>query len=182
MKKLIFFVLIPLALAACQKAGAPPNKIVASKQDTIPDSAFFRLDLIKDSTNRFGIEEAVVHFNHIYHLSYNLANGEDAAPPPGYDPNFYIFVLTSDDIATLEVGVPYSAGVKVPLSFTAAGGPCVLKVSQQKKIPADIHIWCKDNYLKDSVDLQKGNYNFTIDKADTNSFGKKRFQIIVGPK
>jgi hypothetical protein len=45
-----------------------------------------------------------------------------------------------------------------------------------------MHIFCKDNYLKDSLDLRKGNYNFTIDNADANSFGKKRFQIAVRPQ
>jgi len=33
--------------------------------------------------------------------------------------------------------------------------------------------------LKDSLDLRTGNYHFNVDQADTNSFGKKRFQIVV---
>lgn len=179
MKKLTLFALIPLALASCQKSGTSPIKVATSTQDTIPDTAYFKVQLIKDSTVRGGTNEILVVFNHKFHLSNKI--GEDAIAP-SWGPNLAILGITSDGALVIEDGIPYSPQVSIPLFVTATTGPYWLKAYTLSKIPADMHIWCKDNYSKDSVDLRKGNYNFNIDKADTNSFGKKRFQIIVGPK
>ena len=181
MKKLILLVLIPIAFIACQKSGTNPTKTVGSKQDTIPDTAYFKVQLIKDSTIKNGTNEILVEFNHKFHLSFTTMNSEDVALP-GWNPNFAILGITSDGTLVGWDGIPYSPGVSIPLFITATTGPYLLKAYFLKKIPSDMHIWCKDNYLKDSLDLRKGNYNFTIDNADANSFGKNRFQIIVGPK
>jgi hypothetical protein len=58
-------------------------------------------------------------------------------------------------------------------------GTYLLKISYERSIPADVEIWIKDTYLRDSVDVRTGNYNFNIDKADTNSFGGKRFRLVL---
>jgi hypothetical protein len=182
MKKLLLIALIPLALTACQKSGTNPTKITASKHDTIPDTGYFKVQLIKDSTIKNGTNEILVVFNHKFHLSYNSTGISEDAAVPGWNPNLNILAITSDGILVNEDGVPYSPGVSIPLFITATDGPYLIKAYLLKKIPSDIHIWCKDNYLKDSLDLNKGNYSFTINNADTNSFDKKRFQIVVRPQ
>jgi hypothetical protein len=95
MKKSILLALVVLAFAACQKSGTNPTKITASKQDTIPDTAYFKVQLIKDSTIRNGTNEILVEFNHKFHLSFTTMNSEDVAPP-GWNPNFAILGIASD--------------------------------------------------------------------------------------
>jgi hypothetical protein len=155
-------------------------------QDTLSDSALFKIQLlnVKDSLpppSWAGRVEMLIHFNHAYHLSYNSNNAEDATVP-GYNPNLNVMGITTDGVIVQWDGIPYKAGVTVPLFVSAASGQYALRAYYLRGFPQDIHIWCKDNYLKDSVDLRKGNYEFIVDHADTNQFGKKRFEIILGPK
>jgi hypothetical protein len=84
MKKLILLALIPLALAACQKAGTSPTKPIVIAKDTIPDSAALKIQLVKDSSNNV---EFLVLFSRNFHLNY--INSEDNGFP-GWNPNFNI--------------------------------------------------------------------------------------------
>lgn len=126
----------------------------------------------------------LIHFHHAYHLSFNhgSADNDEDITVPGYDPNLNVMGITTDGFIVQVDGIPYKAGVRVPLFVSVASGQYVLRAYYLRWFPKDIHIWCKDNFLKDSVDLRKGNYNFTVDKADTNQWGMKRFVISVGPK
>lgn len=192
MKKLSLFALLILTVGffSCRKSGVTPSKLKI--QDTLSDSALFKIQLVNvnDSlpiTSWSGRAETLIKFNHAYHLSYYVGNDEDASDGPGLpgpnDPVLSVFSITSDGIYLIVDGIPYKAGVTVPLLVTAAtSGQYVIKAYYLRWFPADIHIWCKDNYLKDSVDLRKGNCQFTIDKTDTSQFGNKRFSIILGPK
>lgn len=173
MKKLILLALIPLALAACQKAGTSPTKPIVIGKDTIPDSAALKIQLVKDSSNNV---EFLVLFSRNFHLNY--INSEDVEVP-GRNPNFNISAISSDGILLTWDGVPYSPGMSIPIDVNATNGPYFLRTYYFHKIPSYIHVWCRDNYLKDSLDLRTGNYHFSIDNADTNSFGRKRFQIVV---
>ncbi len=171
MKKVIFLAIITLAFVACKKN----NTSTPLTLNTIPDSAYFKVKLVKDSIL---YNEIAIHFDHVYHLYYSLENAEDATVP-GINPNLNISALTSDGGAVNIDGIPYTPGVTVPLMISAANGAYFLRAYYLRKIPSYIHIWCKDNYLKDSLDLRTGNYHFTVNHADTNTFGKRRFQIIV---
>jgi len=136
-------------------------------------------------TSFAGRSEMLIHFNHAYHLSFNhgfAPDFDEDVAVPGYDPNLNVMGITTDRIILQIDGVPYKAGVSVPLFVSVATGQYVLRAYYLRWFPQDIHIWCKDNYLKDSVDLRKGNYKFTVDKADTNQWGMKRFVIGLGPK
>ena len=47
-------------------------------------------------------------------------------------------------------------------------------------IPQIYEIWLMDNYKKDSLDLRNNSaYAFNVDLADTNSYGKNRFQLVI---
>ncbi|HTD99854.1 MAG TPA: hypothetical protein VK668_11245 [Mucilaginibacter sp.] len=189
MKNLILFALLALIVGfgSCQKSGIKPSK--PKIQDTLSDSALFKVQLVsvKDTLPppKFaGRIETLIQFNHAYHLSF--INSEDASSPgiPGpLDPILNVMSITSDGYPVIVDGIPYKAGVTVPLVVTGkTSGQYILRAYYLRWFPADIHIWCKDNYLKDSVDLRKSNYNFTIDRTDANQYGNKRFSIILGPK
>jgi hypothetical protein len=179
---LLALVAVSISFASCRKSGFQPSK--PKIQDTLSDSALFKIQLVnvQDSlpvTSFAARNETLIIFNHAYHLSYN--NSEDSSPP-GYSPYLTVMAITSDGIPVLADGIPYKAGVSVPLLVAVASGQYVLRAYYLRWFPQDIHIWCKDNYLKDSVDLRKGNCSFTVNKADTNQWGTKRFVISVGPK
>lgn len=175
MKKLILLALIPLALAACQKAGTSPTKPIIIAKDTIPDGSRFNVKLVKDSTF---YDEIQIAFAHNFHNTYT--NYDEDSTVPTQNPTVSLSAISSDGVLLNLDGVPYTPGISIPLNTTVkTSGPYFLKLSYLYKIPATIHVWCIDNYSKDSLDLRTGNYHFNIDNADTNSFGKKRFQIVV---
>jgi hypothetical protein len=186
MNKIILLALLALSsgFGSCRKSGFKPSKLKI--QDTLSDSALFKIQLVNvmDSlpiTSFAGRNETLIHLNHAYHLSYYPGYDEDSSPP-GYSPILTVMGITTDGIPLLSDGIPYKAGVSVPLLVAAASGQYILRAYYLRWFPKDIHIWCKDNYLKDSVDLRKGNCSFTVDHADTNQWGTKRFVISVGPK
>ncbi|HTD99853.1 MAG TPA: hypothetical protein VK668_11240 [Mucilaginibacter sp.] len=188
MKKLIFLALIVMAFAACQKTKLKPGPSAIGK-DTIPDNASFKLQMATDST---GSEypstdtlNVMVHFNHTYHTNYSWYNGEDGAA--NEDNAGWRFLALSNDGGQLVMdGVPYKPGVAIPI-FTSSVGDSnharhfILKVLNLKNIPDDIHIWCKDNYMKDSADLRKQPFRFFTHHNDTSSYGGNRFQIVTEP-
>jgi hypothetical protein len=193
MKTLLLLALIAffIGFASCRKSGIKPT--APKIQDTLSDSALFKIQLVnvKDtlpppSNYWIGRVEMLIKFNHTYHLAFSHGlppYWDEDAGVPGYGSGLNVMGITIDGVAVQVDGIPYKAGVSVPLLVTGdASGQYLLRAYYVRWFPQDIHIWCKDNYLKDSVDLRKGNYHFTMDKADTNQYGKKRFSIILGPK
>ncbi len=182
MKRIAFLLLFAFVVSACQRETIfPPKTIVVAKTDTIPDTALVRLELVKDSTISYqlgGWVEMMLQFDHRFHASFN--NAEDSSPP-GYNSNLNIMGVTTDGIPVMWDGVPYTPGMHIPMYVITATGHYLVKIDLLKKVPADINIWFKDKYLKDSVNLRKGNYSFDVNRADTNTFGKKRFEVIVRP-
>ena len=174
MKKFILLALIAVAFAACQKSATTQPKSPVVTKDTIPDNAGVSVRIDKDSTN---YDEISLVFNHSAHLIFN--NNYDATVI-SLNPKQSISAISSDGILVNYYTLPYTQGMVVKLAVKAgASGPYFLGLSNLNKIPSAIQIWCRDNYLKDSLNLRVGNYHFNIDNADTNSFGKKRFQIVV---
>jgi hypothetical protein len=177
--------LLPLSLfslAACQKEAKPiPQNIpagsaaiVAVSLDTIPDKASFKIKLIKDSMN---YDETAIVFGHTASLDYIPT--EDATYLTGFGKES-LSSLSSDGTALAINRLPYSPGMSIYLDMHAkADGNFFLETSYKNNIPANIHIWLKDTFLKDSVDIGVANYNFSVSKADTNSMGGKRFKLTL---
>lgn len=188
MKKLILLSIALLFLAACKKeekvapkaiapvvtATTTTTPVAATKPDTIPDQAVFMIRLIKDSTN---YDETMFVFNHTSSLDFSPA--EDA---PYFAGNGQESLASfSNDGQGLAVNtLPYQSGMSIALDVNAkTSGAYTLKLSYINKIPSSISVWVKDTYKKDSVDMRNVNCNFKIDKADADSFGSKRFKIIL---
>jgi hypothetical protein len=179
MKKLILLALIAVTFIACQKTGTVPSKVMSASKDTIPDGAAFKVQMVKDSIYNY---EVLIHFYHGFHLNYSLSQtiyGAEDVTVPELPASLNLSAITSDGVLVNFDGVPYTPGMSIPLDANAADGSYFLKTSFQQNIPSYIHFWCKDNYLKDSIDLRTGNYHFNINNADTNSFGRNRFKIVV---
>jgi len=91
--------------------------------------------------------------------------------------------LTSDSIKTSihHLPLPGKTQEVIPLFVDAtASGPYKIKLVDVKDLPAIYEVWLKDNFTKDSVDIKAHTeYNFTIDKGNSASFGNKRLQLII---
>jgi len=174
MKKITLLVLVAVAFAACQKSGTTSPKTTITPKDTIPEKGTMFVQLVKDSSTK---DEIAIQFSKTYHLTYDAY--EDNRVPVS-SPPVLLSAIASDGTVLNWDGVPYTPGMSIALAANVtSSGPYFLKVSRLVNIPSNIQVWCKDNLLKDSLDIRKGNYHFNIDNADTNSFGKKRFQIVV---
>jgi hypothetical protein len=182
MKKLILLSIIIFLLAACQKEAKILPKVtpvvttavVTAKPDTIPDKAAFKLKLCKDSVNT---DETLFAFNHLGSLNYSTTN--DAPYFTGFG-QVNLASISADGVDLTINNLPYTSGMLVGLDVhTKTDGAYFLKLSYEKNIPANIQIWIKDTYLKDSINVCSANYHFNVAEADANSFGKNRFKVIL---
>lgn len=168
--------MVALSMVSCQKGQTNPTKPVTTPKDTIPDKSAFNVAIVKDSTI---YHESSLIFGHTFHDAYIL--GEDASYFGGGPVQFSF--LSSDGMPLTGDKVPYKAGMVVKAMVTAgASGPYFIRAQRLVGIPESIQIWVRDNLMKDSLELHTGNYHFNIDKTDTNTFGKRRFEIVVRPK
>ena len=182
MKISIPIVLMLFCLTACHKeeilapATAPKAKLASAsiKHDTIPDNAVLKFKLFRDSLI---YDETAICFKHSAGLAYNLQ--VDAPYLAGFGQLSFASISSNGrDLAIYTL--PYTQGMAVRFDLHAkTDGICKVMMSYESAIPADIHIWLKDNYLKDSVDVSKGNYSFNVSQLDTNSFGKNRLEVIL---
>ncbi|HVS92191.1 MAG TPA: hypothetical protein VHE59_09180 [Mucilaginibacter sp.] len=183
MKTSVVLLIALLSLSSCIKElnGLPEplkakatNISFAPKGDTIPDKAAFRLRLLKDSIN---FDETMFLFCSTSKLCYD----PDADGP--YMQGFgqvNLASISSDGRDLAIYYLPYKSGMKVGVDINAkADGPYMIDIDYQRQIPSNVQIWLKDAYLKDSVNLSNNRYNFSVVKADTNTFGKARFSLVI---
>ena len=182
MKPLILLSLVLFALAACKKEEkiAPettPQKsttAIVVKPDTIPDSAALKICLVKDTINT---DETMFVFNHTYSLGYVF--DQDAPYFQGFGQVSLASISSGGKYLAIN-GLPYTSGMSIGLDVQAkTSGAYSLQISYERKIPSTVQILLKDTYLKDSIDVRTHNYNFHVSKTDTNSFGSKRFKLIL---
>jgi hypothetical protein len=186
MKTSILLIFTIIFLASCKKdIEIIPKipKITTSSSaavvnaDTIADHAAFKIKLVKDSINS---DETMIIFNKASKTTYSA--DEDALYLMGYGQES-LSSLSSDGRDLVFNNSPYTPGMSIRLDVKAqSDGPFSLQLSYQIKLPANLQVWLKDNYLKDSVDVRTTNYKFNVVKADTSSFGKNRFKLIIKEK
>ena len=139
--------------------------------------AAFKLKMAMDSTNS---DETMFLFNKTSQLNYDA--NVDGAYFAGYG-LINLSGISKDGQNVSVYNLPYTSGMAIGLNADAkADGKYLFKISYARKIPANVQIWIKDTFLKDSVNVRKGNYSFSISKADTNTFGSKRFKLIIKSK
>ena len=147
---------------------------VKTSTDTIPDNAYFKIKLGVDSTNT---DETLIMFDRSATLDYSGMN--DARYFSGFG-KVSLASISHDGVDISIKSLPYTPGMSIALDVKAkTDGAYFLKMSYEANMPSGVQVLLKDTYLKDSVDVRKGNYNFNIVKADTSSFGRNRFKIVV---
>jgi hypothetical protein len=179
---LLFFSIILLASCRKETGVKPVNEIINSTvsplsaykmADTIADGASFKVRLWTDSTN---YDETMFIFRKTASVNYSV--DEDALYMPGSGKVGLASI--SKDIRKLAINtLPFRNGLKPQLYINSKTvGTASLGLSSLDKIPSNFHVWLRDKYLRDSVNLSAGNYKFNI-TADSNSFGARRFQLVL---
>ena len=181
MKTTVLLFVALLSLASCHKellgpAGTPlfnAKGVVGAQNDTVPDKAAVRIKVSKDSINA---NETLLVFDRS--ASPDYFGNEDAEYLAGFG-QVNIASISKDDRDLSINRLPYSPGMTIDLDvYTKKAGMFTFSVSYENKMPGDVQIWLKDNCRKDSVNICTSNYSFNVNKADSTSFGKKRFQLV----
>lgn len=164
----------PSPIAPSAPAIPPATQTVAAQTDTIPDGASLKIKLQLDSAV---VDETFLGFRHS--ASCNYSNSQDAPYFAGFGKGS-LSTITRDGISCAVQTVPFSKGYTIPLKVTAKNdGVYLLKTSFTKNIPANVGIWLKDAYRKDSLNIRIWNYRFDVIKSDTNSYGTHRFSVVI---
>lgn len=181
MKKLtLISALAIVVLSGCIKnlidyplPGKPKPPVVTPKPDTIADNSTVKIQLT-NLTDTLLADNDIIVFNHTASTKY--VPGEDA-PYFGGAGIVSLAALSSDN-QTLSIDyTPYKSGMIIGFVVSAKNDGNYSLKSLLATIPADIHIWLRDKLKADSVDLKITNYNFSVLKSDTNSYGRNRFTI-----
>ena len=189
MRKIILMSVVGVIfLGACQKKAEntpspvapgspiipPTTQTVAAQTDTIPDGGMLKIKLQLDSA---ALDETLLMFRHSASCTYS--SSQDAPYFAGFGKGS-LSSATRDGVNCAIQTVPFTPGCSIPLKVTAKNdGVYLLKTSFTKNIPANLGIWLKDAYRKDSLNLRLWNYRFDIIKSDTNSYGAHRFSVVI---
>lgn len=177
--KRLFLILVTSLAVCCTKFAGdditrPAIKKTAKHSDTIPDGAFFKLRLQQDSVP---VDETLLEFNHTAPCDFN--NDNDAAYLPGFGIASLSSITANNRRCAIQT-LPYRQNELVRLDIESRNSNhYILKISEIKNIPVCKQVWLKDTRLNDSLDLRSANYAFIVTRADSSSFGSRRFIIIV---
>lgn len=183
MKRALSTIILIILLVSCIKGinNLPivpkkpvPVQPVVVQRDTVPDGGSFKIMILKDTTR---LDETMVIFNHTASTMY--INSQDAVYFPGFGAAS-ISSLTSDGVACAIQELPYLQEYPMALKVDVRNdGVYILRLSYTNQIPKGIRFWLKDKYLNDSMDIRTGDYAFQVIKADTNTYGKSRFSVVL---
>ncbi|MBB3054722.1 hypothetical protein FHS11_001132 [Mucilaginibacter gotjawali] len=166
----------PGAINTLKRVHQPVNQsALYGSLDSV--TKLLRLKLYVDQYN---YDDIVIGFNSGASNTYDF--NEDAKYMPGLGSGEGLSSYSSD-------GVPLSINllplpvqqVVIRLDVEAKNsGQILLEKTQLDQLPGTYSVWLIDHYLKDSLDLRaNANYIFSINKADTASFGSYRFCVVV---
>ncbi|MGZ3944178.1 MAG: beta strand repeat-containing protein [Mucilaginibacter sp.] len=152
------------------------NLFMGTPDQQTANSRYLRLQLAMDNINT---DDIVLLFNSSASSRFNY--DQDALYKAGSGKvGLWSF---SDDHIALAINtrpLPKKADA-ISLSINAStDGIYTLNMKQMAGIPQLFDIWLMDNYKKDSLDMRHNTtYSFNVVKSDTNTFGSKRFSLII---
>lgn len=142
----------------------------------VNNDQYLRIQLAKDSINT---DNTIIRFNGNTKATFNPM--EDAAYKAGTGV-VSLSSLTSDNVPVAINQLPLTAkGDTIKLKVTAsASGTYTLNMADIQGVPQEYSIWLKDASAKDSVNMRAiSTYSFTVNTADTTTFGSNRFQLVL---
>ncbi len=158
-------------------ASVPAANLLFNAAVTPPIKQYLRLQLFKDTLN---IDETLIFFRGTAKTKF--VDAEDAEYLKA---NNLVSLATrsADDVPLAINQMPFPQQRQViPLNVTIAGnGIYQLNLTEVKNIPAEYNVWLFDAYKKDSLDIKHNpTYSFNATTKDTNSYGSKRFSLVLG--
>jgi hypothetical protein len=153
-----------------RSTSTPP--ITKAAADTLPDRAMLKIKLVKDNVN---YDETMFIFSHTAVSGYDP--NEDSPYFPGYGQES-LSSISADGRDLVINTLPYSPGAPIHLNVdTKSDGAFSLQVSFKNKIPDNVDVTIKDNYLKNKVNISSAPYQFSVVKSDTSTYGANRFEL-----
>jgi hypothetical protein len=138
---------------------------------------YLRLQLALDAINT---DDTYIGFEANAKTQYVF--NEDAPYFPG-NGKVNLCSISSDNVqlAINKLPLPGKQSLAIRLNVKAsADGAYKLNMTQMVNIPQLYEVWLMDNYTNDSLDMRKyKTYAFNLLKADTNSYGSKRFSLVI---
>jgi hypothetical protein len=124
----------------------------------------------------------VVGFNSSSTTNYNPH--EDSEWLPGMGTRATVSGLSADNVKASVKWLPLlksTSAQVLDLNVTAStSGTYTFERTDFKEIPSIYNVWLVDSYKKDSLDIRHNTtYAFNVDLSDTNSYGHKRFHLVV---
>jgi len=154
--------------------GQVSTTTTATPPDTLADRAMMKIKLVKDSDN---YDETMFIFTHSASSSFDL--NEDSPYFPGYGQES-LSSISADGRDLVINTLPYTPGAPIHLNVNAkSDGAFSLQISFENKIPANVDVTIKDNYLKSSTNISSAPYQFNVVKSDTSTYGANRFTLIL---
>jgi len=154
--------------------GQVSTTTTATPPDTLADRAMMKIKLVKDSDN---YDETMFIFSHTASSSFDL--NEDSPYFPGYGQES-LSSISADGRDLVINTLPYTPGAPIRLNVNAkSDGAFSLQISFENKIPANVDVTIKDNYLKSSTNISSAPYQFNVVKSDTSTYGANRFTLIL---
>ncbi|MES2268152.1 MAG: LamG-like jellyroll fold domain-containing protein [Bacteroidota bacterium] len=163
-------------------SSAPSASVTTLMSTSIPSTGdaiegFMRLKLIKDDVNTDAVAFVLNNKNDLRYI-----DTEDALDLGGNGALVSLSAYSADNIALSinRVPLPKLIPIEVQLLVDATTtGIYTLKMEDLKNLPAVYQVWLMDTYKKDSLDMRvHDTYNFNIDKAVKETFGKERFKLV----
>jgi hypothetical protein len=138
---------------------------------------YMRLQLFKNTINT---DDTYIGFSPAYKTQYSAI--EDAPYFQGFGQvNLCSFSSDNVPLAINKLPLPGLKSLIIPLKVSAKeGGVYSLNMIDMVAIPKLFEVWLMDAYQKDSLDMRANKtYAFNLNKADTNSYGSKRFSLVI---
>jgi len=196
MKASILLLATIFLFAACKKETAVPPKTppvtqspstpgsnqgqvsttttTAAAPDTLADRAMLKIELVKDSVN---YDETMFIFKHTATSAFD--QNEDSPYFSGFGQESLSSIAADGQDLVINT-LPYTPGAPIRLNVNAkSDGALSLQISFENKIPANVDVMIKDNYLKSSTNISGAPYQFNIVKSDTSTYGANRFALIL---
>ncbi|MDO3629048.1 MBG domain-containing protein [Mucilaginibacter sp. BT774] len=152
------------------------NLLMGKPADELAKTQSLRIELMKDTINKDNI---FIAFNPNAKTALDIA--EDAPYKPGTG-KVNLASMSSDNHALSVNILPFNKqGQTIPLRVGAtASGDYQLNLLEVNAIPKLFDILLVDKFKNDTTDMrQNSSYSFALDRTDTNTYGSKRFAIIM---
>jgi hypothetical protein len=154
-----------------------PKSFAATVTETQPAEPVLRFKMRMDSINT---DDVVIGFSG--KSSNTFVNEEDAEDMGGNGALVSLSLISADSVNLAISRQPLPATQTVTSLFVSSktSGLYTFELTKEVDLPSVYQVWLMDAFKKDSLDMHANKvYSFTIDKNDPNTFGNKRFSLVI---